>query len=468
MKISAVMIVKNEEACLAECLESIRGVDELIICDTGSTDSTIEIAEGFGAKVFTDYQWNDDFAEARNHAKAKATGDWILSIDADEVLAPGALNVLRQEIEKATTPTLSVRMAPAGPGSEFVFPRVFRNSSEIMWKGVCHNYLSTTETAAIPVTITYGYSEAHKKDPDRALRMLHKAVDIIPNAAREVYYLAREYWYRKNYAVAEKWYHLYVSERASWGPEWADGWLMLARCQYAQGRTNEARVSCLRALAHVAGFPEALEFLAQMAGPKNAEMWRLFASVADDSNVLFRRAPAVQGSGYYDQLFSASSDMTRYQAIHERIGTWAQGKTLDICCGTGELRNYVEDYAGFDFSSKAVEIANDPRVWVGNVYNEPLEGYQTYVVTEVLEHLADDLGALQRIPGGSEIILSVPSFADPSHVRTFTEQKLKLRYYDLVDIQEIVRYNWIEGQWKAGGPVSAAYILLARGKRKLR
>jgi glycosyltransferase involved in cell wall biosynthesis len=81
------MIVKNEEKYLARCLASLKPVvDEIIIVDTGSTDATRDIAEVFGAKVF-DYEWNDDFAAARNHSLEKASGDWILVMDADEVVA---------------------------------------------------------------------------------------------------------------------------------------------------------------------------------------------------------------------------------------------------------------------------------------------------------------------------------------------------------------------------------------------
>ena len=85
--LSLCMIVKNEEKYLPRCLESLKPlVDEMIIVDTGSSDATRDIAEVFGAKVF-DFKWNDDFAAARNHSLEQATGDWILVMDADEVIA---------------------------------------------------------------------------------------------------------------------------------------------------------------------------------------------------------------------------------------------------------------------------------------------------------------------------------------------------------------------------------------------
>lgn len=86
MKISLCMIVKNEEKILRQCLQSLKEiVDEMIIVDTGSTDRTKEIAREFTENVF-DYNWNMDFAAARNFAFSKATGDYIYSADADETL----------------------------------------------------------------------------------------------------------------------------------------------------------------------------------------------------------------------------------------------------------------------------------------------------------------------------------------------------------------------------------------------
>ena len=80
------MIVKNEEANLPACLESVRDLfHEVIVVDTGSTDRTKEIAASFGARVF-DFPWVDNFAAARNAALDHATGDWIFWMDADDRL----------------------------------------------------------------------------------------------------------------------------------------------------------------------------------------------------------------------------------------------------------------------------------------------------------------------------------------------------------------------------------------------
>ena len=83
-RVSLTVIVRNEEANLPTCLDSVDGlVHEIIVVDTGSTDRTKEIAARYGAKVF-DFAWRDDFAAARNESLRHATGDWIFWLDADD------------------------------------------------------------------------------------------------------------------------------------------------------------------------------------------------------------------------------------------------------------------------------------------------------------------------------------------------------------------------------------------------
>ena len=84
--ISLCMIVKNEEKVLGRCLVSAKDIaDEIIIVDTGSTDRTKEIARRYGAKIF-DQKWQDDFSLARNFSFSKATMDYCMWLDADDVI----------------------------------------------------------------------------------------------------------------------------------------------------------------------------------------------------------------------------------------------------------------------------------------------------------------------------------------------------------------------------------------------
>ena len=94
--ISLCMIVKNEEGQIADCLAAIRSVvDEIIVVDTGSTDGTQEVAREMGAKVF-EFPWKNDFSAARNESIRRATGQYILWLDADDRMDPEEIEKLRQ------------------------------------------------------------------------------------------------------------------------------------------------------------------------------------------------------------------------------------------------------------------------------------------------------------------------------------------------------------------------------------
>jgi len=97
--ISVVLITHNEESNLGHTLESVKplvrdGQGEIIVVDSGSTDGTLEIAKSFGAKVFVE-PWKG-YAGQKNSAIEKASGDWILSLDADEELSPGAVQAIER------------------------------------------------------------------------------------------------------------------------------------------------------------------------------------------------------------------------------------------------------------------------------------------------------------------------------------------------------------------------------------
>ncbi len=93
MGISVVVITKNEEANIERCLSSISWADEMVVVDSGSTDRTVEISQELGARVSVTADW-PGFGPQKNRALTLATGDWVLSLDADEWVTPE----LRDEI----------------------------------------------------------------------------------------------------------------------------------------------------------------------------------------------------------------------------------------------------------------------------------------------------------------------------------------------------------------------------------
>ncbi|HEX3375901.1 MAG TPA: glycosyltransferase family 2 protein, partial [Candidatus Acidoferrales bacterium] len=98
--LTATLISYNEEADLPRALASLAGIaDEIILVDSGSTDRTIEIAQSFGARVYS--RKLDSFAEQKNYATSLASHDWILSLDCDEELSPELCASLLAWKEKA-------------------------------------------------------------------------------------------------------------------------------------------------------------------------------------------------------------------------------------------------------------------------------------------------------------------------------------------------------------------------------
>lgn len=289
MNLSIAIIAKNEESCLRECLESVKEADEIVVCDTGSEDKTTEIAKKYTDKVFDDYKWDDSFCEARNHAIFKCTGDWVLNIDADNrLLTPikEVKNIIKQAEAKGAR-SISVKCISDRNGNVHYLPNLHKRSSDIFWVGNIHNYLNIPSDVVGDISVGYGYSKAHEKDPDRALRILLKEVEK-GGKTRELYYLAREYWYRKDYNKAISWWEKYIKV-SNFLSEKADAYLYLARCYWALRQGEKARQNCIQALNINANFKEALLFMATLSWEHNAKSWRKYAELATNENVLFIR-----------------------------------------------------------------------------------------------------------------------------------------------------------------------------------
>lgn len=103
--ISAIIITKNEEQLLPECLASLSWVDEIVVVDSGSTDSTVEIARNAGAKVHINADW-PGFGKQKQLAQHYASGEWILAVDADEVITDELKNSILAMLDSPPANTL--------------------------------------------------------------------------------------------------------------------------------------------------------------------------------------------------------------------------------------------------------------------------------------------------------------------------------------------------------------------------
>jgi tetratricopeptide (TPR) repeat protein len=191
LTLSLCMIVRDEEQMLARCLTAVApAVDEMIVVDTGSSDSTIEIARSFGARVI-EHPWTGSFADARNVSFEAATGDWLLYLDADEILVAEDAQRLRaltgHTWREAFYVVLTSYMGELGDGVEVTNTalRVFRNRPHYRFEGrlheqIIHN-LPTYSPGRIEETTVgvdhYGYLGAvrdAKQKSKRNIELLHE------------------------------------------------------------------------------------------------------------------------------------------------------------------------------------------------------------------------------------------------------------------------------------------------------
>lgn len=145
MTISLCMIVKDEEKCIRRCLNSVKDkVDEIIIVDTGSSDETVSIAKEYGANIFF-FEWEDDFAAARNFSISKAQSDYILILDADEFLDESSNLLLDPSSEGKDFYIVNFKnYMDGGYVSKHQSIRLFRNN-KFIYEGKIHEHLNIAD-----------------------------------------------------------------------------------------------------------------------------------------------------------------------------------------------------------------------------------------------------------------------------------------------------------------------------------
>ena len=143
------MIVKNEAANLSRCLNSVVDVvDDVIVVDTGSTDETVAIAQGFDAQVYN-YDWCNNFAAARNHALQYVQSDWVLVLDADEYLVSAVVPQLQTVIERPDILAVTLLRHEIGAQQSpySLLSRLFRNHPKITFVRPYHELIDDSVIA---------------------------------------------------------------------------------------------------------------------------------------------------------------------------------------------------------------------------------------------------------------------------------------------------------------------------------
>ncbi len=143
MKLSAIILAKNAENLIADCLDSVSFCDEIIVIDDNSSDRTPEIAKHMGASVFP--YVSESFAKKRNLGLKKAKGKWVLYLDVDERLSPSLIEEIKQVTDSKRDLNSAYRLQRQNyylgnnpwPNVEFL-ERLFKKSKLIEWYGDVH------------------------------------------------------------------------------------------------------------------------------------------------------------------------------------------------------------------------------------------------------------------------------------------------------------------------------------------
>jgi len=233
MRISACVIVKNEEENIARWLACVQQIaDEYIVIDTGSTDRTVELAEQGGARVYP-FVWCDDFSAAKNFALEQASGEWIIFWDADEYFPNKVIPKLKHRLQEYHPNRKIVGIISRllnidkDDNNRFMGAigqvRVFRNMKSLRYAGQIHEHLLNTAQGgrrlqvAMEVEIYHtGYSQSLiQKKLRRNLRILQQRISQAGEQVEDYLYLMDCYFGLGDYEKAIEYAHKTIDSKIS-------------------------------------------------------------------------------------------------------------------------------------------------------------------------------------------------------------------------------------------------------------
>lgn len=255
--ISLCMIVKNEEAVLGRCLDSVKdAVDEIIIVDTGSSDRTKEIAAEYTDKIY-DFEWVNDFSAARNEAFSKAEMDYCMWLDADDILEEkGQEKLLFWKAQADGTEDVVMMDYAAGFDEEgrvtfcYERERLLKRKRGFRWEGRVHEAVPVSgkvERLALRI-------EHHSRKTSYGHRNLRIYEDMKeagePFHARDLFYYARELYYHRRYEEAVGCFLFFLEQKDAFCENQVDACRFTAYCLYALGREEKALSYLYRGLRY--------------------------------------------------------------------------------------------------------------------------------------------------------------------------------------------------------------------------
>ncbi len=256
MTISLCMIVKDEELTLGRCLDCICDiVDEIIVVDTGSTDSTKAIAAKYTDKIY-DFEWIDDFAAARNFSFSKATMEYIMWLDADDVILESDREKLKffKQLPDNTFDVAMMRYNLGTDSSElptcsFMRERLLKREKGFKWNDPVHEYIPFSgKIVNTNICITH---KKIKERSDRNLRIFEKIIaQGKPLSDRNLFYYARELYFNKRFEEAITYYNRFLETTSGIASNYIDASIDLSNCYKAVRDEKNILKALLKSFEH--------------------------------------------------------------------------------------------------------------------------------------------------------------------------------------------------------------------------
>ena len=247
MILSVCLIVKDEESVIARSLSCVQKfADEIIVVDTGSADNTVKIAEQFTSNVYF-FKWCDDFSAARNYAFSKAKGNYLMWLDADDVIEEGEIQkilALKKRLFEGDTFMLKYKSGPL----VYYRERILRNTAKALWSGRVHEAIAPFGKVCYE-DITITHCKKNHSTSKRNLDIYNKMQsENQPFSARDEFYFARELYYHGYYREGITLFEKVLSRSDAWAENKISACEHLADCYLALNDRESAKKSLLRAL----------------------------------------------------------------------------------------------------------------------------------------------------------------------------------------------------------------------------
>lgn len=328
MTIGVCLIVKNEEKVLSRCLECVKKfADEIVVADTGSSDATVKIAKKFTDKVYF-FDWRDDFSAARNFAFSKAESDYVMWLDADDIISDENCRKIKEIMQNPEFDMAFLQYVSDTDGSPFIYyrERILRRSKNYRFSGFLHEAVvpsGVIEYFDIPII--------HKKEESDGLRNLKiyqkKISEGVVLDARATFYYGRELLFNnmltEGCAVLEK-----FLDGCGWVENKIEACLNLYFAYNALGDKKRAEEAVLKSFLY--------------APPRSAACCVLGNKFFEEENYdcaifwyksALNAESGVKRGGFYNTDYGGFIPCIQLCVIYDRLGEYALAREYNSAAG---------------------------------------------------------------------------------------------------------------------------------------